>query len=432
MSDIAISVSHVSKCYRVFDDPSSRLLHAIWPARTKGMQEMWALKDINCEIKRGESVAIIGRNGSGKSTLLEILTGTLMPTTGDVRVNGRVSALLELGSGFNPEYSGRDNVILNGLLLGLSKDDILSRFDEIEAFAEIGAAIDRPVKTYSSGMMMRLAFSVQVLCDPDILIVDEALSVGDFFFQQKCLGHIRQLCENGMTLLFVSHDMGVVRDFCERAIFLQHGKAVFLGDTRLAIQNYLNEERDKSPKKINDENGEASLDNKNKIFDRDLISEGAIWARPYEENSRLIAIHLQNEFGKPTTHVRIGELLIIQVAYSSLKEDVGTTLSLAIKNRYDQTIYVTTANRLGIEHCDMHHVPFLIFKFEIKLNLEAGLYSFRVGVNQPTGFNKTLELDSTNWLGPFCVEWDYEAERAPFLGMFGLTVNGNFITDIIK
>ena len=185
MTDLAISVRNVGKCYRVFDDQRSRLLHAVWPKHTKGMQEIWALKDINFEIKRGEAVAIIGRNGGGKSTLLEILTGTLTPTTGSVKVNGRVSALLELGSGFNPEYSGRDNVILNGLLLGLSKGDILNRFGEIEAFSEIGDAIDRPVKTYSSGMMMRLAFAVQVLCDPDILIIDEALSVGDFFFSAE-------------------------------------------------------------------------------------------------------------------------------------------------------------------------------------------------------------------------------------------------------
>src|ERR1700682_106688 len=238
MTDIAISVRNISKCYRVFDDQRSRLLHAVWHKHTKGTQEVWALKDINFEIKRGESVAIIGRNGGGKSTLLEILTGTLTPTTGEVKVNGRVSGLLELGSGFNPAYSGKDNVILNGLLLGLSREEILSRFVEIEAFAEIGAAIDRPVKTYSSGMMMRLAFAVQVLTDPDILIIDEALSVGDFFFQQKCFTYIRSLREKGVTLLFVSHDMGTVRDLCNRAIWLDEGHLQFVGETQLAISQY--------------------------------------------------------------------------------------------------------------------------------------------------------------------------------------------------
>src|SRR6185295_15923251 len=182
---------------------------------------------------------IIGRNGSGKSTLLQIITGTLVPTTGELAVNGRVSALLELGSGFNPEYTGRDNVMMNGLILGLGRDEIARRFDEIAAFAEIGDAIDRPVKTYSSGMLMRLAFAVQVLTDPDILVIDEALSVGDFFFQQKCFGHMRALCEKGVTLAFVSHDMGTVRDLCGRAIYLRDGRVAFAGETSLAIHHYL-------------------------------------------------------------------------------------------------------------------------------------------------------------------------------------------------
>ena len=239
MKDIAISVRNVSKSYKVFDNQRSRFLHTLNPKYKTNIQEIWALKDITFEIKRGESVAIIGRNGGGKSTLLEILTGTLTPTSGEVIVNGRVSALLELGSGFNPEYTGRDNVILNGLLLGLSRQEILSRFAEIEAFAEIGSAIDRQVKTYSSGMMMRLAFAVQVLCEPDILIIDEALSVGDVFFQQKCLGYIRGLCDKGTTLLFVSHDMGTVRDICKQGLFLKSGKKEFFGNKLEAIRRYV-------------------------------------------------------------------------------------------------------------------------------------------------------------------------------------------------
>ena len=241
MNDIAVSARNVSKCYQVFDSQRARLRHTLWPKQRAGVQEIWALRDIDFEIKRGESVAIIGRNGGGKSTLLEIITGTLAPTAGEIKVNGRVSALLELGSGFNPEYTGRDNVILNGLLLGLSREEILRRFDEIVAFAEIGDALDRPVTTYSSGMVVRLAFAVQVVTDPDILIIDEALSVGDFFFQQKCFSYIRSLCEKGVTLLFVSHDMGTVRDLCDRAIYLKEGHLQFVGETRLAIRQYLAE-----------------------------------------------------------------------------------------------------------------------------------------------------------------------------------------------
>jgi lipopolysaccharide transport system ATP-binding protein len=229
----------VSKRYEVFDSGRARLLHALRPSHRQGMQEIWALRDIDLEVERGDSIGVIGRNGGGKSTLLQILAGVLVPTAGEVEVNGRVSALLELGSGFNPDYTGRDNVVLNGLMLGLSRREFLARFDEIADFAEIGDAIDRSVKTYSSGMLMRLAFAVQVLTDPDILIEDEALSVGDFFFQQKCYARIRALCERGVTLVFVSHDMAAVRDLCKRAVLLHKGRVRYCGDNLEAVRLYM-------------------------------------------------------------------------------------------------------------------------------------------------------------------------------------------------
>jgi lipopolysaccharide transport system ATP-binding protein len=241
MADLAIRARAISKCYSVYETQRARLLHAVWPARGAGVHDVWALRDVDLDVQRGQSVAIIGRNGSGKSTLLQILTGTLMPTSGEVAVSGRVSALLELGSGFNPEYTGRDNVMMNGLILGLDRREIARRFDEIAAFAEIGDAMDRPVKTYSSGMLMRLAFAVQVLTDPAILVIDEALSVGDFFFQQKCLGYIRSLVDKGVTLLFVSHDMGTVQNLCEQAVYLRDGRVKFAGEAHLAIRAYLAE-----------------------------------------------------------------------------------------------------------------------------------------------------------------------------------------------
>src|SRR5258706_13820275 len=173
MGEVVISARGISKCYQVFDNQRSRLRNAVFPSSRSGMQEVWALRDVSLEVRRGESVGIIGRNGSGKSTLLEILTGTLAPTRGEAHVGGRVSALLELGSGFNPDYTGRDNAVLNGLLHGLSRERILARFAEIEAFAELGPAIDRPVSTYSSGMVARLAFAVQVALGPAILLVAE-------------------------------------------------------------------------------------------------------------------------------------------------------------------------------------------------------------------------------------------------------------------
>ena len=426
MTDIAISVRNVSKCYRVFDDQRSRLLHAVWPRHTKGMQEVWALSEINFEIKRGESFAIIGRNGSGKSTLLEIITQTLTPTTGEVEVKGRVAALLELGSGFNPEYTGRENVFLNGLLLGLTRSEVESRFDDIAAFADIGDVLDRQVKTYSSGMLVRLAFAVQVALEPDILIVDEALSVGDYFFQQKCFGRLRQMREAGLTLLFVSHDMSTVRDLCQQAIYLRHGVPVFIGDSGVAIRQYFNEGVAPAPVMVKmpiaDTAAGSSLPN-----NIEAVSRSAIWSRTPTDNERLFAVRIHDEQQQDIDHVRMSSDISIKVHYRSLIGDAGTTVALALKNRYNQVIFVTNSHRLGVENCDAQGAPYAVFSFKLSLALEAGLYSLKVGIHQPAGCNKGLELDTSGWFGPFRVDWEYETEPAPFLGMFGLPASGHLI-----
>ena len=219
----AIAVRGLSKCYQIYDQPRHRLLQMLFRGWRQYYREFWALRDVSFNVKRGETVAIIGRNGSGKSTLLQLLCGTLTPTVGSVEVAGRVAALLELGAGFNPEFTGRENVFLNAAILGLSKPEIEKRFPQIEAFAEIGSFIDQPVKTYSSGMYVRLAFSVAIHTDPQVLVVDEALSVGDARFQAKCLNRIKQMKEAGVSILFVSHDINAVRSLCDRAIWLDKG-----------------------------------------------------------------------------------------------------------------------------------------------------------------------------------------------------------------
>lgn len=219
----AIIVRSLSKCYQVYDQPRHRLLQMLFRGRRQYYRQFWALRDVSFDVKRGETVAIIGRNGSGKSTLLQLLCGTLTPTMGVVEVAGRIAALLELGAGFNPEFSGRENVFLNAAILGLNRAQIEERFSQIEAFAEIGSFIDQPVKTYSSGMYVRLAFSVAIHTDPQVLVVDEALSVGDARFQAKCLNRIKQMKEAGVSILFVSHDINAVRSLCDRAIWLDKG-----------------------------------------------------------------------------------------------------------------------------------------------------------------------------------------------------------------
>ncbi len=237
-ADAAIKVQNLSKCYQVYERPQDRLLQMLARGKKQYFREFWALKDISFEVKPGETFGVIGRNGSGKSTLLQILAGTLAPTHGHIEIGGRIAALLELGSGFNPEFTGRENVFLNGRILGLSKEDIETRYDQIQAFADIGDYIDQPVKTYSSGMFVRLAFAVQAHINANIVIIDEALAVGDVFFRQKCYTRLEQLRQSGVAILLVSHSMGDIEQYCKRAILLSQGEQKFIGPASEAVQNY--------------------------------------------------------------------------------------------------------------------------------------------------------------------------------------------------
>jgi len=247
-SEISIKVENLSKCYQIYEQPRDRLKQFVMPrmqritgqATKQYFREFWALKDVSFEVKRGETVGIIGRNGSGKSTLLQMICGTLQPTTGSVTTVGRIAALLELGSGFNPEFSGRENVYMNAGILGLTKSEIDERYQAILDFAEIGEFIEQPVKTYSSGMYVRLAFAVIANVDADILIIDEALAVGDIFFTQKCMRFLAEFKKRG-TILFVTHDTNSVMSLCERAVWLQSGDRKAYSDSKSVCQSYLAE-----------------------------------------------------------------------------------------------------------------------------------------------------------------------------------------------
>lgn len=237
MSDIAISVHHVSKCFKRYRHPVDRLKEIFWPGKNLA-ESFHALRDINLQVFRGQTLGIVGRNGSGKSTLLQIIAGTLTPTEGEVNVNGRVSALLELGSGFNPEFTGRQNVFFNGQLLGLKPEEIEEKFDAIAAFADIGDFIDQPVKTYSNGMYVRLGFAVATSVDPDILIVDEALSVGDEAFQRKCFSRIHEIQDRGGTILFVSHSATSIIQLCDSAVLMDRGEMLLEHTPKMIVSKY--------------------------------------------------------------------------------------------------------------------------------------------------------------------------------------------------
>ena len=278
----ALHVSKIGKCYHIYDSPRDRLKQFLIPTLCRAIpvlrkfssgqashvrlptfySEFWALKDVSLEVKKGETVGIIGRNGSGKSTLLQIICGTLTPTSGRVECLGRVAALLELGSGFNPEFTGRENVYMNAALLGLSDEEIDARFDDIVAFADIGQFIGQPVKTYSSGMVVRLAFAVAINVDPEILIVDEALSVGDELFQRKCFSRIEAIRNNGSTILFVSHSGNTIIELCDRAVLMDSGEKLAMGVPKQIVGHYQkllyapDDKRDAIREQIRQQNGQ--------------------------------------------------------------------------------------------------------------------------------------------------------------------------------
>jgi len=262
--DIAISVRQVSKKFRLFNSPKERIAEALHPFRKQYHREFWALKDISFDIYRGEIVGILGKNGSGKSTLLQIVCAVMQPTEGKVEVSGRISALLELGAGFNPEFTGRENVILNGSIMGVSRQEMLQRLPAIEAFADIGDFFDQPVKTYSSGMFVRVAFAAAIHVDPEILVVDEALSVGDSKFQHRCFQRIREFMEQGKTILVVSHSTDTLLRICHRGIVFDSGKLSHIGPIASAVNHYQNLLFG-SPDAVEKLSEPASADEKNKV-----------------------------------------------------------------------------------------------------------------------------------------------------------------------
>lgn len=354
-SDIAISVQGLSKCYQIYDKPSDRLKQFVLPRlqerfgkqRKQYFREFWALKDITFEIKKGEAVGVLGRNGSGKSTLLQLICGTLFPTVGMVQTHGRIAALLELGSGFNPEFSGRENIYLNGALLGLNYSQISDKFDAIASFADIGAFIEQPVKTYSSGMLVRLAFAVQVQLEPDILIIDEALAVGDALFQKRCFQRIEKLVADGTTLLFVSHDQESVRTLTSKALLLKQGKLITWNkssDTLLEYRKQLHEEEtayfadiakklaeaSSENSKVNEVNYEATIESVQRRSHGLSFGDG---------EAKVLNVQVFNSENEPCSVFYPGDLLKISVTCESFITTDRLNIGLRIRSKEGVKVY---------------------------------------------------------------------------------------------
>jgi len=369
--EIAISVQNLSKCYQIYNRPQDRLKQSIMPrlrrmaglASTDYYREFWALKDISFEVKKGETVGVVGRNGSGKSTLLQLICGTLASTAGEIRVQGRVAALLELGAGFNPEFTGRENVYMNGALLGLSRKEIDDRFDDISAFADIGEFIEQPVKTYSSGMFVRLAFAVQAQVDPKILIVDEALSVGDVKFQAKCFERLRQLKKNGTSILLVTHSSEQIVTHCSRAMLIEQGHLQEIGEPRKIVNRYLDilfgkDQDDRESKQAVKTEINSSAEDRNLILgdSNGLNTSTDVFAMRQGYNSHeyrwgdgaatILDYYLESE-GKPFPAVfKTGDTIKLTMAVRFNKPLDHPILGIVIKTHEGVSVYATNTEMM--------------------------------------------------------------------------------------
>jgi ABC-type polysaccharide/polyol phosphate transport system ATPase subunit len=337
-----ISVQNVSKLYRIYDQPSGRLKEILLRGRRKYHRDFWALQEVSLEVETGEAVGIIGRNGAGKTTLLQIIAGVLQPTLGDVTVEGRVTALLELGSGFNLEYTGRENILLSGQILGFSEEEMRRRMDVIVQFAELEGFVDQPVKTYSTGMLMRLAFASAIHVDPDVLIVDEALSVGDVYFQRKSLDRMEYFRKAGKTVLFVSHDPALVQRFCTRALWLEHGRVAMTGKAKEVVTAYqafcarLEEERLRNAAN----NGGIGSREHDEII-RELKLTGSRWGNG---KIRFTNVEMTNARGEQTWVFRTGDEVTIRLRVES-DDDYPTPVFAVDIHRYDG-VFIGSVNNL--------------------------------------------------------------------------------------
>ncbi len=403
-ADVAISARNLGKVYHMYTNPADRLKQALFRWRKTYFKEFWAVKGVNFEVRRGETLGILGRNGAGKSTLLQMISGILTPSTGEVRVNGRIVPLLELGSGFNPEFTGRENVYLYGAILGLSKDEIDAKFESIEKFADIGMFIDQPLKTYSSGMHGRIAFSVAAHVDPDILIVDEILAVGDAAFKSKCTKVFHRLRDSGCTILLVAHDPYLIKTFCSQGLYLSRGEQVAFGSADVVADKYQKEIEsaqmaDKSFK-TDLPKGEQNLTGLN-VFS-------------------ITSVEVLGPTGEPAEKLKTGQNARVRFTYKTLRGGADKVTFVMSLYRHDM-FYICGTTTL------MDKLPPFVpgnggtVEIELpNLKLLAGTYVFRVAIDDDRAFGIYVEqftkpiqvVDTMEAVGLIDIErrWTVKAE----------------------
>lgn len=364
-----IELRNISKKYKVYSSKSDRLKEWLSFGRSTRHREFWALKDIDLSIASGSVFGIVGMNGAGKSTLLKILTGTTFPTEGTFSIKGRMASLLELGTGFHPELTGRENVLINGRLLGLEDDEIASKMDEIIAFCELQDFFDKPVRTYSSGMYVRLAFSMATSVDPDVLIIDEALSVGDAYFQQKCMRRLREFKAKGTTILFVSHDAGAIKMLCDQVALLDQGRLLHCGDPQDMIEMY------NALLSKKDGQGAEYLINRGELSQE---AEGLSFGNLKAEIKK---IQLQNTEGEPVVAVVAGQQvkLDIQIAFNSKVE--SPTIGILIQDKMGYDVFGTNTAELSINSGAFQEGQKIECTFSFPMNLGPGDYTITAAIH---------------------------------------------------
>lgn len=396
--DIAIRVEDISKRFELYNHPGDQLKQFVFPRirRAFGIEpsqyfeEFWALKNISFEVFKGEAAGIVGLNGSGKSTLLQIITGTLTPTTGRIESRGKIAALLELGAGFNQELTGRENIYLNGALLGFNKTQIDEKYEEIQAFADIGNKFDQPIKGYSSGMQVRVAFAVATAFDPEILIVDEALAVGDAYFQQKCFRRIERFKDDGGTILFVSHDANVVKQLCNKAILLHQGSMLSVDNPKAIIDLYeglIAKKTDLSDKDI-----QIRQSHSGKTPDQSSKQLKQTWTKATtivtNQDAVLLDFKFLNEDDQEIRHIVSEQNLKVKYSVKLNKYFERPAFGLIVRDKVGKSIFETSTYAMGVAVEPQARNSEISVCFVFNFNLREGQYSFSVGVANK-GFSKS-------------------------------------------
>jgi len=383
MTERAIEVKHLSKKYRIYDNPKDRLREALSLTGKKFHKEFWALRDVAFSLDRGTTLGIMGINGSGKSTLLKIICGYLVPTGGSVRVRGRISSILELGTGFNREFTGRENAFLFGGLLGLSKRDMADRLPDVEAFADIGDFFDRPLRLYSSGMYARLAFACTVHADPEILVIDEALAVGDIAFQFKCMDRIRKLQEGGVTILLVSHSMGAVKSLCQKGILLERGTVVREGSAE-DVANYYHgllakkEEARSLPPAAKPK--EAARAGNGAAPEKRTVPEKKGEVRVGTGEIRIEDVHLEDSSGTVLKAVDFDEEIAVSVVFRAFQASRPGVVGFIVRDRFGVELLGTNTAVEGVALPEMKEGERMAVRFRLRLPLLKGHYSVTAAV----------------------------------------------------